>query len=86
MLKGNQIRCFAKHHSNKKIIILCNENEIEDITKNLDTTYGGEWLYVDDINFRKEYLFYEDEIEYLGYNQKKERYTDRRDANILKKS
>ena len=68
-----QVRIFAKHGTDEKVIILCPRQNVGQVQKALIKSYGGNWLLVDDLKV-DEIIKFNDNQEYLGYNPNVKRY------------
>lgn len=69
------LKIFAKHGSSEKVLVCCEQNEINRVLHHLGDKYGGNWLWVDKINMQSgEILKFDDGLKYLGFHGKDERY------------
>lgn len=61
------LKIFAKHNTDEKAAVFCNQNQIRAVIENLDFEYGGNWLLVDECYTSGEILMFNDGQVYRGF-------------------
>ena len=67
------VKIFAKHGTDEKVLVVCQQQEVRDIQARLAEKFGGNWLWVDKVH-AGEILHFKDELLYLGFHGRNERY------------
>jgi hypothetical protein len=68
-----QVRIFAKHGTDEKVIIACPRPNVGQVMEALCKADGGRWLLVDDLKVN-EIVRFNDGQKYQGYSPKINRY------------
>ena len=68
------IKIFAKHHTDEKVLIVCSQEQVGHCMEMLDTKFGGNWVLVDKLNSKDEFLKFTDGLPYKGFHGNPERY------------
>lgn len=68
------IKIFAKHMTTEKFAIICQDEQVRDIQKYLNETFGLNWLLVDNVKEIFEGIKFKDGLTYKGFHGREERY------------
>ncbi len=85
MKKNNEavIKIFARYHTSDKVLIACKREQVKDVQIMLAGEFGGNWLWVDQLDTAREFLTFDDGKTYRGFDEKIDRYVNGIETNRL---
>ena len=68
------IKIFAKHGTDEKVLIVCPREHAREVQLMLVERFGGNWVWIDKLDGKNEFLRFNDGLPYRGFHGKPERY------------